>query len=151
MSQVTRRAVVRGAAWSIPVVAVAANAPAYAASTDPPAPGSFTACRDTGLGSNCQGYRITAALGVQPGDPWDIRLTEVGIAGTPLLADTTPQQFVVTTLANLVSFNVCGNFSASKITLTLRYTATNQRTGVSTPGIGGVYEISNIPNKCAGQ
>jgi hypothetical protein len=151
MSQYSRRTVVRGAAWSIPVVAVAANAPAFAASTDPPAPGSFTACRDTGLGSNCHGYRITAALDVQPGDAWDIQLTEVRIADAPLLDDTSPQQFVVTTLANLVSFNICGNFSAAKIKLTLRYTATNQRTGASTPKIGGVYEISNIPNKCAGQ
>lgn len=38
--QTSRRSVVRGAAWSIPVVAVAATAPAYAASPCDPRPGT---------------------------------------------------------------------------------------------------------------
>ena len=38
MSDFTRRTVVRGAAWTVPVVAVAANAPAFAASQLPPPP-----------------------------------------------------------------------------------------------------------------
>jgi hypothetical protein len=152
MSQYNRRTIVRGAAWTIPVVAVASTAPAFAASTDAPTvPGasSFTVCRDTGEGQNCQGYRFSLALAVQPGDTWDIVLTDVRIAGSPLLVSTTPQNFVVTATSNIISFNVCGNFSASQISFTLKYSATNRRTGVTTPDLGGTYSISNISNKCA--
>lgn len=149
-----RRTLLRGAAWSVPVIAVATHAPAFAASTDAPSiagPGAFSVCRDTGLGPNCQGYRFTLNLTVQPSDGWDIVLTEVRLSGADLLAATAPRSFVVTSTANIITFNVCGNFSASQVSLTLRYSATNRRTGVTTSNLGGTYAISGISNKCAGQ
>lgn len=159
---VNRRAVVRGAAWSIPVVAVAANAPAYAASTDAPViggAGSFTVCRDTGLGSNCQGYRFSLTLTVQPGDSWNIDFTDVRIKDVSYLGNdpttglpqTQPTTFTVNSDMNIVTFNVCGDFSASQILFTLRYTATNTRTGAATTNLGGTYKFDQISNKCAGQ
>lgn len=50
MSDFTRRTVVRGAAWTVPVVAVAVNAPAFATSYDPPPPviDFGGACANTG-------------------------------------------------------------------------------------------------------
>lgn len=46
MSDFNRRTVVRGAAWTVPVVAVAAQAPVFAASNQPPPP-------DVNLGGSC--------------------------------------------------------------------------------------------------
>ena len=50
MSDFSRRTVVRGAAWTVPVVAVAANAPAFATSHEPPPPviDFGNACANTG-------------------------------------------------------------------------------------------------------
>ena len=44
----TRRSIVRGAAWSIPVVAIAATAPAFAASTDATSASASSALKWTG-------------------------------------------------------------------------------------------------------
>ncbi|WP_210502367.1 hypothetical protein [Nocardioides xinjiangensis] len=151
MSQINRRSVVRGAAWSVPVVAAAAHAPAYAASTDAPAipnAGAFSVCRNTGEGQSCQGYRFTLALSVQPSDTWDIVLTDVRIGGAQLLLATTPREFAVTATSNVITFDVCGNFSASQISFTLKYSATNRRTVVTTTDLGGTYAISGI-KQCA--
>jgi hypothetical protein len=151
MSQYNRRTIVRGAAWTLPVVAVASTAPAFAASTDAPVipgAGSFTVCRDTGEGQGCQGYRFSLVLAVQPGDTWDLALTEVRMSSSQLLASTAPQAFVVTATANVIAFNVCGTSSASQVTFTLKYAATSRLTGVTTPDLGGTYSFSNIPNKC---
>jgi hypothetical protein len=151
MSQFNRRTVVRGAAWSIPIVAVATNAPAFAASTDAPAipnAGAFSVCRNTGEGQSCQGYRFTLALSVQPSDTWDIAFTDVRIGGTQLLLATTPRMFAVTATSNVITFDVCGNFSASQISFTLKYSATNRRTGATTTDLGGTYTISGI-KQCA--
>lgn len=50
MSDFSRRSLVRGVAWTVPVVAVAANAPAFATSQLPPPPGVNLsgACANTG-------------------------------------------------------------------------------------------------------
>lgn len=152
MSQYNRRTIVRGAAWSIPVVAVAAHAPAFAASTDAPTipnAGAFSVCRDTGEGQNCQGYRFTLTLSVQPSDTWDITFTDVRIGSAPLLALTSPREFAVTATSNTIMFSVCGNYSASQISFTLKYSATNRRTGSTTTDLGGTYAFSGISNKCA--
>lgn len=60
MSDFTRRTVVRGAAWTVPVVAVAANAPAFATSYDPPPPviNFGGSCGNTGaLQKGCGGFK----------------------------------------------------------------------------------------------
>jgi Na+/melibiose symporter-like transporter len=67
-STVTRRSIVQGAAWSLPVIATAVAAPAYAASNCIPAAnasqyaytiastGARNFPRENGLGSACQGF-----------------------------------------------------------------------------------------------
>lgn len=55
-----RRTVVRGAAWTVPVVAVAASAPAFATSPTPPDFGKLTACKLPGQSTDTPfGYLFT--------------------------------------------------------------------------------------------
>ena len=138
MSQViNRRTVVRGAAWSIPVVAVAANAPAFAASTDAPSISSVSACKDPGTGSNCQGYRFSVVLNVQPGYTWTINLTEVSIENTNRTTTTTPLTFLgVSSDSSTLNFTTCTETdSASFKFITVKYSATNNL-GVTTSNLG---------------
>jgi hypothetical protein len=147
MSQViNRRTVVRGAAWSIPVVAVAANAPAFAASTDAPRP-TATACKET-AGSKC--YRFFFTFGAQSYN-WDIVLTSLvitnsttGPAGEELILQTTPKTFTVTTTGpNVVQVQACttGNLASSG-DVVLKFTA--QRTGMAPEPVTVSYSFPNI-------
>jgi hypothetical protein len=151
MSQVVnRRTVVRGAAWSIPVVAVAANAPAFAASTDAPRP-TATVCKET-AGSKCYRFFFTFAV---PSYDWDIVLTSLvmtnsttGPAGEELIALTNPKTFTVTTTgANVFQVQACttGNLASSG-NVVLKYTAT--RTGMAAEQVTVSYSFPSI-SPCA--
>lgn len=128
MSQVNRRTLVRGAAWSIPVVAVAAHAPAYAASHDAPRP-TATACKET-AGSKCYRFFLTFSM---PSYDWNITLTSLNMtnsttptAGEELITLTTPKTFTVAPLeANVFQIQACttGNLASSGVVV-LKYTAT---------------------------
>lgn len=151
VSQFNRRTLVRGAAWSIPVVAVAAQAPAFAASTDAPTisgVGAFTACKQPGgpNGPNCQGYRFALTLTVPPGDSWDIVFTQLLVDGSTFLGTTSPTSFTVTSTSRVLNFVLCTASSPSQFDLTLRYSATNQRTHATTTNLGGVYSFAGIKN-----
>lgn len=153
MSQYNRRTVVRGAAWSVPVVAVVAQAPAFAASTDVPVvpgAGSFSVCKRPGdpNGPNCQGYKFVLNLTVQPSDTWTITFTQLVVDGTSFLAQTNPSTFQVSSTANVLDFVFCTASSPSQFNLTLRYSATNQRTGQTATDLGGNYVLSGVRN-CA--
>ena len=147
MSQVVnRRTVVRGAAWSIPVVAVAANAPAFAASTDAPRP-TATVCKET-AGSKC--YRFFLSFGTQSYN-WDIVLTSLvitnsttGPAGKELIGQTSPKAFTVTTTgANVFQVQACttGNL-ADNGDVVLQYTA--PRTGMASEPVTVSYSFPDI-------
>ena len=77
MSEYSRRTVVRGAAWTVPVIAVAAQAPAFAASKrcQP-----FSQCKDPGDGSNTKDYEIFTNCGGA-----DITVTTVTVDGEPAI------------------------------------------------------------------
>lgn len=147
MSQViNRRTVVRGAAWSIPVVAVAANAPAFAASTDAPRP-TATVCKET-AGSKCYRFFLTFSA---PSYDWDIVLTSLNmtnsttpVTGEELIAQTTPKTFTVTTTgANVFQIQACttGNLASSG-DVVLKYTAT--RTGMPSEPVTVTYSFPSI-------
>lgn len=131
-------------------MAIAANAPAYAASTNAPSiagPGSFLVCKLPGAGQNCQSYRATLNLTVQPGDTWDIDLTALTMNGADFFASVAPKSFKgITATSSLLTFTFCTASSPSQFTLALRYTATNTRTGVATTNLGGSYALSDIRN-----
>ena len=123
----------RGAAWTVPVLAVAAHAPAFAASTDAPrtnGPASYVVCKLAGAGQNCQSYRVSLTLDVQPDDTWDITLTEVTFNGTQ--TTYTPGAFVVRFDNRVITFEFCtDNKSPSHFDIGIKFTARNRRTGVS--------------------
>jgi hypothetical protein len=59
-TKISRRTVTRGVAWSVPVAAVAINAPAYANSQPPVVAGQCgIACKHPGLGQNDKTYHFT--------------------------------------------------------------------------------------------
>lgn len=148
MSSLNRRTVVRGAAWSIPIVAVAAHAPAFAASTDAPVvtgTGSISVCKLAGAGQNCQSYRVRVSFAVQPDDTWDMTITQLAFNGAPVMAS--PSTFDVRYDSSSRVFEFCSDAkSPSQFQLTLRYTATNRRTGAVTSDLGGVYALSGVGN-----
>lgn len=87
-----RRTVVRGAAWTVPVVAVAASAPAFAASgnPEPPPPVDFANavwCKIPGKseGGESQGY-----VGIVPfsGLATDVTITNLVLKGETVDIDT---------------------------------------------------------------
>ncbi len=146
MSELNRRTLVRGAAWSIPVVAIAAQAPAFAASTDPPRP-SATACKET-AGSKCYRFFLTFPT---PTYDWTITLTSLNMknsttpaTGEELIARTTPKTFPVTTSGpNVVQIQACttGNLASSG-DVVLKYTAA--RTGMAGENVTVTYAFPSI-------
>ena len=129
MSQVVnRRTVVRGAAWSIPVVAVAANAPVYAASTDAPTPGSISVtCRTNGQGQgNCQGYRLVLTFNVKGTYTWNVRITTAQITTSTGVTQSinVPANFpyaISATGTQMMDLWFCSESSPSGMTLNLTY------------------------------
>ena len=128
MSEFNRRTLVRGAAWSIPVVAIAAHAPAFAASTDAPTPGSLMMdCRTNGQGGgNCQGYRLAVNFNLQGTTSWNIRITTAQItssAGATLSVNEPVMPYVVSPTNSSMNLWFCSASSPSGLTLDISYSA----------------------------
>lgn len=150
MSQYSRRTVVRGAAWSIPVVAVAANAPAFASSQSAPRPSSVIGCRLTAGGSsNC--YRFTLGF-AQPMESWTVKLDGVFLMnsstpdGEEVVSTTTPLQFVVssTSSANTFALRACTTGTMQRdVKVRFTYTATSASGVVETVVVA--YDLDTPP------
>lgn len=156
MSQYNRRTLVRGAAWSIPVVAVAAHAPAFAASTDAPTPGSLAVtCRTNGQGQgNCQGYRLVLSFNLQGTASWNIRITTANITSSAGVTDAInlPAVFpyvVSPTGTQTMNLWFCSASSPSGLTLDVSYSAwlvgTSEDTAVTHSFPQQVYPGGTIP------
>lgn len=79
-----RRTVVRGVAWTVPVVAVSATAPAFATSPTPPNFGKLTACKIPGAsGDLTKGYKFTVPYNGTYGQITNLSLTLNGVSKTP--------------------------------------------------------------------
>lgn len=156
MSQYNRRTLVRGAAWSIPVLAVAAHAPAFAASSDAPTPGALAViCRTNGQGQgNCQGYRLVLNFNLQGTTDWNIRITDAqitssaGVTGQIKLPAAFP--YVVSpTGSQSMDLWFCSESSPSGLTLNVSYSAwmvgTPESTAVTLSFPQQVYPGGSIP------
>jgi len=127
VSQFDRRTIVRGAAWSVPVVAVATYAPAYAASLDAPQPAGLLAlCRTTGQGNNnCQGYRFRLNFLVDPPYSWNvsISLAQITPSNGPALEIKTPTTFpqVISSTNTFFDLWFCTSSSPSQLSLSVSY------------------------------
>ena len=91
--QVSRRTLARGAAWTLPMVAVAVAAPAYAASQIlAPTVDAGASCKCPGSGGNNFNFKAVLAFTTPGNDDWKIHATSwtfdgVNVAALP--ADTT--------------------------------------------------------------
>ena len=74
MSDFSRRSLVRGVAWTVPVVAVATHAPAFAASNEPPAPGFDFSKAYKNPGNSCKEPCI-------PGQSYGVPVTVQNFSG----------------------------------------------------------------------
>jgi hypothetical protein len=127
--------VVRGIAWSVPVVTLAAQAPAFAASTTPPSvsgAGSYTVCKQPGgpNGPNCQGYRMALTFNVDAPHTWTVTFNSAKVNGVDFTASIDPQPatFTVSSTSPTVNFRICTEASPSQFLFDLTYT-------VSRPGV----------------
>ena len=155
MSQYNRRTLVRGAAWSIPVVAIAGHAPAFAASHDAPTPGAvMITCRTNGNGQgNCQGYRLVLNFQLQGNTDWNVRITIAQITSSAgdTLSINQPAAFpyVVSPTTQAMSLWFCSESSPSGLTLNVSYTSwrvgTSESTAVTQSFAQQVFGGGSIP------
>ena len=148
MSQFNRRTLVRGAAWSIPVVAVATHAPAFATSPlAAPRPAAVTACRET-ASSKCYRFALSFA---QPSADWTLTLSSVILTNTStpdgeeVIVQTTPKTIQLSSTGPAIQtfqIQACttGNLqSAVKVRFT--YTATSP---ARSEQVVVTYDLTNI-------
>ena len=158
MSQYSRRTLVRGAAWSIPVIAVAAQAPAFAASHDAPVVSSvLPICRSTGQGSNCHTYRLRINFAVSNSYSWSIGLLAAdiianGSASGGIVLPAFP--VVIDATNSSIELTFCSSSSPSTLDLQFTYSATRTdgaappATTLTYPSPGNFASFSGIDNKC---
>ena len=138
--QVSRRSVARGAAWSVPLVAVGVAAPAFAASPGlRPTVTALGGCRCGVGGGPVKPYRLDVTFDNATTATFAITAPDVVLVGDfatgEQLQMTTPAQTGevppgTTTLR--YTFNRGGNPSADAVTF--NYISTNTTTHVATPG-----------------
>lgn len=156
MSEASRRAVVRGAAWSVPAVTMTVQAPAFAASTDAPGPnGMVPVCRTTGQGGGqCPGYKVVLNFLVSAPYSWDITITTAQIVADagPTSEIRSPASFpqTISSTSNTLGLWFCTGASPSRLRLQVGYTARRTDLPSSTP-VSGTFPqqlLTNIPNNC---
>ncbi len=146
-SQVSRRTLARGAAWTVPMVAIAVAAPAYAASQVlAPTVDAGASCKCPGSGANNFNFKAVLAFTTPGNDNWKIHVTSwtfdsVNVAALP--ADTT-----LTNGEGNVILVVNRSNSAAKHTISVVYTAQNLTTMETVSGSFGPIELTFSPN-CA--
>jgi hypothetical protein len=112
---VSRRAVARGAAWTVPLVAIGVAAPAFAAS-----PGGPPATVNPDSSCKCPGgnqpfmYHLDVNFTTPTTDTWTITLTNVTLDADPNTA--TPVLYA-------------GNFTSGSGTITFKFSTTNSKSG----------------------
>jgi hypothetical protein len=147
--QVSRRAVARGIAWTVPVVAISVAAPAYAASAPTPvAAATNGSCKCPG-GNAPFIFKTEVTFSTTGNDTWSIAVSSIlfdGAAPTSFTPDTATlpggEGTVLFVLRNPT------NNSASTHDVVLTYTATNTTTGqTSGPIVATLFGVPFSPCK----
>ena len=133
---VSRRTLARGAAWTVPVVAVAVAAPAFAASpTYAPTLTLMGGCRCGVGGGPVKPYRIDVTFTNTSGDTFAVTNPDViitGVDATNELLQVTPVQTnTVPTGIKKLRYTFTRGNNPSSDTVTFKYTITNQTTSMS--------------------
>ena len=138
--QVSRRSVARGAAWSVPLVAVGVAAPAFAASQGlGPTVTAMSGCRCGVGGGPVKPYRFDVTFNNATTSTFAITAPDVVLVGDfatgEQLQTTTPAQTNEIPPGSKTlhyTFNRGGNPSADLVTF--NYVWTNTTTNLATPG-----------------
>ena len=130
--QVSRRSVARGAAWSVPLVAVGVAAPAFAASViHPVVSDPAKSCKCPGGGSPWT-FNLNVAITTPGTDSYNIAITNFLVDGVAPAVFVGPTSVVLPGgEANPVLLRFRLTNSASTHTITFTYTPTNTTTGVT--------------------
>jgi hypothetical protein len=146
---VSRRAVARGIAWTVPVVAVSVAAPAYAASAPTPvAAATNGSCKCPG-GNAPFVFKTEITFSTTGNDNWSIVVSSIlfdGVEPTSFTPNTATlpggEGKVLFVLQNP------NNNSASSHDIVLTYTATNTTTGqTSGPIVASLFAVPFSPCK----
>ena len=145
LQRVSRRTVTRGAAWSVPAVAVAVAAPAFAASTTNPVVIAGASCKCPGSGGNNFNFKTVLSVTSAGDDDWTFHFTSFTFDGAlaPLPADQT----LAGGDGNLILVYNLSN-SAAKHIVFVQMTATNLTTNETVDITFGPQELTFAPN-CA--
>ena len=145
--QVSRRTLARGAAWTVPMVAVAVAAPAYAASqVTKPVANAGTSCKCPGSGGNNFDFKAVLAFSITGSDDWKIHVISWTFDGADV--PTLPADTTLTGGDGNVILTVNETDSAAKHTVSVVYTAQNLTTLETVPGSFGPIELA-FPPDCA--
>ena len=141
--RVSRRTVARGAVWSVPAVAVAVAAPAFAASTTNPVVTAGASCKCPGSGGNNFNFKSVLAVTTAGSDDWTFHFTSYTFDGAvaPLPADQT----LTGGDGNLILVYNLTN-SAAKHIVFVQMTATNLTTNATVDITFGPQEVTFAPN-----
>jgi len=119
---ISRRTIAKGAAWAVPVVAVAAAAPAMAASGGPPTFTPGTACKNPGNSCAVHPKGYTLPFTVTNSSPRTIYITAVtyeNVVGTSLTFVYAPPPTLPITLlpgsSQVIKFNAESTNSANSV------------------------------------
>jgi hypothetical protein len=134
--QVSRRTLARGAAWTVPVVAIAVAAPAFAASPSyVPTLTLMAGCRCGVGGGPVKTNRIDVTFTNTSGDTFAVTNPDVIIIGVDaaneLLQVTPAQTNTVPTGIKTLKYTFTRGNNPSSDTVTFKYTITNQTTSLS--------------------
>ncbi len=129
--QVTRRAVARGVAWTVPIAAVSVAAPAFAVSGPAPTAVISTLCSCT---SNSRKYRISVTFTNTIAQSFDISTMSVTSGNNSGLVVVPAATF---TLSNVVgptvkTFDFTRTNNSSPLSVTFKFTAKNNSNAVTT-------------------
>jgi hypothetical protein len=127
---VSRRAVTRGAAWTVPLVAIGVAAPAFAASAGELSPGTLApSCRCIGNGDF---YHLNISFTNTSADSFTINGTSLTSStnGTTTYVGTQPG--IVPAFSTVIlTFRFLRSSNPSNLQITFKYTVTNNLTLVT--------------------
>lgn len=111
-TQISRRSVARGMAWTVPVVAVATAAPAYASASQPVIiVGCGNACKHPGEGQNDKTYHFTFCFTNTTASSITVILTGMVVNGVS--GSVSPTSVVVAANTTVCAYVDAPNFSDS--------------------------------------
>ncbi len=144
---VSRRSVARGAAWSVPVLAVAVAAPAYAASAGAPPSALSKSCKCAGSGPNNYDFKTVVSFTGTSGT-YTVVVNSWSFDGV-VQPNPSPNSLTLVNGTGDLVLHTNKTNSAAKHDATVTYTITDTLTGVSSTHTVAVVDLVYPPN-CPG-